>query len=280
MKKNNLAKFMIFALIVSIFSCDADDQAEVLNDRDTAGALVVVNATTNSSILGNPEPGVDLADAEVSITNAYLNMTVKLTSGSLADIANVQIVKSYNGGQESVAAESTTLPLSLVIDNIDDLLAGTGVTESDLRIGGVLALRTKITQTDGNVYYYNNSMGNYNLIVNCSSDLAGNYSNPNMPFVCGVGTDPVVVTQESPGRYLVSSMPTYSFGAGNCISWYMIDTCGTLTYDGGDLEDNNYSGAGGTGIVNADGSFTFTNFLIDAGSGLNYSIETTYTPVP
>lgn len=264
---------MILALVVSIFSCDTDDQSEVLNDRDTAGALVAVSATSNSSILGNPEPGIDLDIAEVEITNAYLNMTVKMVNGNLSNIQKIQVVKSYNGGAEAVAGESTTLPYNLVIDNIDDLLAGTGVVEDDLRIGGVLKLRTKVFTTDGDVYYYNKSMGEYTMVVNCSSDLAGFYSNPLVPAACSPAM--VEVSEVAPGRYWVSSMPQYSFGAGGCIGFFMIDVCGQLTYDGGDLEANNYSGAGGHGEVIATG-FKFTSILAEVG----YEAETTYTKLP
>lgn len=270
MKTKYFTKIMILALMVSVFSCDTDDQAEVLNDADTAGALVSVSATSNSSILGQPEPGVPLDDALVEITNAYLNMTVTSTAGNLNNISKIQIVKSYNGGEEAVAGESTSLPFNLVIDNLTDLLSGTGVVEDDLRIGGVLQLKTKVFTTDGDVYYYNKSMGDYAMVVNCSSDLAGTYSNPKVPAACNPTA--VEVTQVSPGRYWVSSMPTYSFGAGGCIGFYMIDVCGTLTYDGGDLEDNNYSGAGGHGQVTETG-FTFLSILAEAG----YEEETTYT---
>ncbi|MCX7547875.1 hypothetical protein OS188_07910 [Xanthomarina sp. F1114] len=275
MKTKYFTKIMILALMVSIFSCDTDDQAEVLNDANTAGALVSVSATPNSSILGQPEPGVDLDDALVEITNAYLNMTVSSVNGSMDNISKIQIVKSYNGGEEAVAGESTTLPFNLEIDNLTDLLSGTGVVEDDLRIGGVLLLRTKVFTTDGNVYYYSTGMGNYSMVVNCSSNLAGLYYNPAVPAACNAD-NLATVTEVSPGRYFVSSMSDYNFVPDICIGFYMIDVCGVLTYDGGDLEDNGYSGAPGHGIVNADGSFTFTAYL-DAAS---YEGTSTYVPVP
>lgn len=262
-------------LLITACNNDVDEDFDTVAEiHDEAGMLISVSATSNSSILGSPEPGVDLADAEVTITNAYLNMTVRLTDGSLDQIAKVEIVKSFNGSPEVVLGSSTTLPFNLVVDNLDDLLSGTGAVESSLRIGDVLSIRTRVVQTDGDVYYYNSSMGNYSLTINCSSDLAGSYSNPRVPTCTGTTPNNVTVTEVSPGRYLVSSMTQYSWTSGGCIFFYMVDVCGQLTYDGGALEDNGYSGAGGTGVVNSDGSFTFTCFLDATG----YSETTTFTP--
>ena len=262
-------------LLVTGCSNDIEDYDTVAEIHDEAGATVQVSATSNSAILGNPEPGVPLDEAMVTITTAYLDMTVSLSAGNLDTIDRIQIVKSFNGGSEIVLGESTTLPYNLVVDNLEDILAGTGVDESELRIGDIVSIRTKVIQTDGDFYYYNSSMGNYSLTINCASDLAGVYSNPYLPqaVVCNGPTS--TVTEVSPGRYWVSSMTGYSFGAGGCIGFYMLDVCGQLTYDGGDLEDNGYSGEGGFGQVNADGSFTMTLFLNDVG----YSHTSTYTSI-
>lgn len=273
--KNLKNIFLALAAVLSIVACETDaDTVAVVADE--AGLLVNVSATSNSSILGSPEAGVDLEDAIVTVTNAYLDMTVSMTAGTISSLDKIEIVKSFNGGAEVSLGESTTLPYNLVVSNLADLLAGTGVTENDLRIGDILSFRTKVHKTDGSVYYYNSSMGDYSIVINCASDLVGTYTSNFLPACDGGAAGVATVTEVSPGRYWVSSMARYTFNPGKCIGFYMIDVCGVLTYDGGDLEDNNYDGdAGIPGQVNADGSFTFTFQLPAAG----YGPETiTFTP--
>lgn len=172
--KNIKYIFLAMVSLLTVASCetDADTVAAV---KDEAGALIKISASSNSAILGSPESGVDLKDAIVSIATAYLDMTISMTSGSQNDIAKVEVVKSYNGGEEIVLGESATLPYNLVVSSLDDFLAGTGVTADKLRIGDQITFKTKITQKDGDVYYYNSGSGHFNLTVNCSADLSGTY---------------------------------------------------------------------------------------------------------
>lgn len=240
-------------MLITACNNDVDEDFDTVAEiGDEAGMLVTVTATSNSSILGNPEPGVDLADAQVEITNAYLNMTVSLAAGSLDQIEKVQIVKSFNGGTEIVLGETTTLPYNLVIDNLGSLLEGTGVTEDELRIGDVLSFKTKITQTDGDVYYYNSALGNYSLTVNCSSDLAGTYT-----INYSVGPLPHYVTEIGPGLYEIHSMmawPTQTYAV------KFTDTCGVLEL----LNDWQFSNTlSGTGYVDADGNLVWTSVSVE-----------------
>ncbi len=110
----------------------------------------------------------------------------------------------------------------------------------------------------------------------CFSDLAGNYTNALIaPDLCDT-SDPITVVEDEPGRYFVSSMTNYSWTSGGCIGFFIIDNCGTLTYDGGDLEANGYTGDGGAGgEVNADGSFSFECRLNEVG----YAEVSTYVPL-
>ena len=217
--KNLKNIFLAMVGVLAIASCetDADTAAEV---KDEAGFLVQVSATTDSSILGNPEAGVALEDAMVTITNASLDMTVTQMSGTLDDLEKIEIVKSFNGGEEISLAESTTLPYNLVISDLTSLLAGTGVVESDLRIGDVLNIRTKVYKTDGSVYYYNSSMGDYRLVVNCASDLAGTYT-----IAYGSGPGNHYVTELGPGLYEIHSMMGWP---NNTYAVMFTDTCGEL----------------------------------------------------
>ncbi|MDY0780082.1 hypothetical protein [Tenacibaculum sp. IB213877] len=256
--------FLAMVGVLTIASCEtnADTVAEI---KDEAGFLINVSATSNSSILGSPEVGVDLEDATVSITNAYLNMTVSKTGGSLDNLEKIEIVKSFNGGEEIVLGESTTLPYNLVIDNLDDLLSNTGVVESDLRIGDVLSFRTKVTQKDGDVYYYNSSMGNYSLVVNCSSDLAGDYS--------WGSSQPLLTLEEiSPGVYRMPYL-------GNFASSYWIefqDVCGILTITDWQYASSNPITQNEPGYVDEDGNLVFPSLDV-AGVDWYVGLEVRYT---
>ena len=249
--KNLKNIFLAFAALFSIVACetDADTVAEI---ADEAGLLVDVTATSNSSILGSPEAGVPLEDALVTITNAYLDMTVSQTAGTTDQLEKIEIVKSFNGGTEISLAETTSLPYNLVISDLTSLLAGTGVVEADLRIGDVLSFRTKVYKTDGSVYYYNSSMGDYSLVVNCSSDLAGTYA---INYSSGLQNH--IVTELGPGLYEIDSMMGWP-GAGYAVTF--TDTCGELSL----IDEWQYSNPiYAEGYVDNDGNIVWTTSGVD-----------------
>ncbi|MFV9550089.1 hypothetical protein [Algibacter sp. PT7-4] len=256
--KNLRKLFLATAALLAFVACetDADTVAEI---KDEAGLLVSVSATSNSSILGNPAPGVDLEDAEVTVTNAYLNMTVSKTAGSINQLEKIEIVKSFNGGEEISLGESTSLPYTLEVSSLDDLLAGTGVAANALRIGDVLNFRTKVYKTDGSVYYFNSSMGDYSLVINCASDLAGSYT---VNYTSG----PAIynVTEVSPGKYESDQMlgwPTSGY-------WVRFtDTCGVISFDINEWRFSGGNPVSGTGYVDADGNLVWTSVSV-AGTGL------------
>ncbi|PWI30992.1 hypothetical protein DI383_06035 [Flavobacteriaceae bacterium LYZ1037] len=208
MKTKYFTKIMILALLVSVFSCDTDDESEVLNDKDTAGVLISVS-TSSGALLGSPESGVPIEDATVTFTEVGMTFNLLQTSGSMDGVSKLEVVKIYNGDlnqgkTEVTVAETTTLPYTFSLTTIDEFLAGSGVTEDQLRIGDNFVFRVKIHQTDGDVYYYHNPMGRYALTVNCASDLNGIYTVTNS--VCGPGTTnggipPVAITQNSDGTW-------------------------------------------------------------------------------
>ncbi|MFD2543560.1 hypothetical protein ACFSSB_14605 [Lacinutrix gracilariae] len=249
--KNLKNIFLAFAALFSIVACetDADTVAEI---ADEAGLLVDVTATSNSSILGSPEAGVPLEDALVTITNAYLDMTVSQTAGTTDQLEKIEIVKSFNGGTEISLAETTSLPYNLVISDLTSLLSGTGVVEADLRIGDVLSFRTKVYKTDGSVYYYNSSMGDYSLVVNCSSDLAGTYA---INYSSGLQNH--IVTELGPGLYEIDSMMGWP-GAGYAVTF--TDTCGELSL----IDEWQYSNPiYAEGYVDNDGNIVWTTSGVD-----------------
>lgn len=110
------------------------------------------------------------------------------------------------------------------------------------------------------------------ILYICPSDLAGDYSNPDVPNCSG--SDPITVEVVGDGRYKVSSVSNLQWTSGDCIYFYMIDNCGQLTYDSGDLDENGYA-TNGEGVVNPDGSFDFTYRI----PSLGMEFSSTYSPL-
>jgi len=275
MKK--LIKYSSF-LLLTLFLATSCDDTNVGDDEElnyNTGINVVQFTTANVTAPA-------LADGEIK------NYTVKLLAAG-PDLANVSgdALVTFSVDPASTAVEGVnynlgsgsntvtlsdandylgTIPISIITEGIDPPVSKTLILNIE-----------SISGTGDNlVVSGNKAQIIITIAYSCFSDLAGTYTNPAVPQ-CDAVTGPgnITVTEESTGRYLVSSMTGYTFGAGNCISFFMTDICGVLTYDGGDLEANNYSGAGGAGVVNPDGSFTITLKLIEAG----YSETSTYTPL-
>jgi hypothetical protein len=206
MKTKYITKIMLLALIVSIFSCESDEEAEILQNDDQAGVLINIS-NSSGAVLGSPESGVPIEDASVTLTEVMLDFNMSYVSGSMDGVSKFEVVKFYNGDvnqgiPETIVAESTSLPFSFSLNTIDEFLVGTGVTEDELRIGDTFTFRVKIYQTDGDVYYYNNPMGRFSLTVNCASDLTGTYIMTNS--VCASSVS-VQISQNSDGSWLLST---------------------------------------------------------------------------
>lgn len=200
----NLRK-MFFAIVgvLTIVSCgeDIDTVAEI---KDNAGLLVNISQS-KGSFLGSPMAGMEIEEAPVSVSEASLNYVITMTAGDMSNIEKFEIVKFFNGDLEttgeatgSVVAETTTLPYTATIASVDDFLSGTGLSESDLRIGDSFTFRLKVHQKDGDSYYYNGSMGRLTLTLNCSYDLTGTYIMTNS--VCASSVT-VAISQNPDGSW-------------------------------------------------------------------------------
>jgi len=260
MKKMKKVKnlFILLISMITIISCGITDEDTIAVVHDEAGALIRLVTSPSSSILGNPESGIDLKDAIVSVTNASLDLKIELTSGNLDNISKIEVLKSYNGSAEVVLGETTTLPYDLIVDNLNDLISGTNITPVDLRIGDVLKIRVRVTQTDGDVYYYNSS-SEYNLVVNCSSNLAGTYT------VDGTSGRAIYnVIELSPGKYQSDQMlgwPTSGYWVN------FTDTCGILSFNINEWRFSGGNPVSGEGYVDSDGNLVWTSVSV-AGTGL------------
>ncbi|MBC9797637.1 hypothetical protein [Sinomicrobium weinanense] len=178
MKNIKFLIYTILALSITV-SCIDDDNDELTGDAIMGGIMIDIKSDSEGKFLGTPESGVDLEDASVSISEASLHLVINETSGSFDDVEKLEVVKSFNGGEEIPIAETSSLPYTVDLSSIDDFLSGTGIAESDLRIGDQLSLIIKVYKTDGNVLYYTSSIGTFNLTLNCSYDLAGTYTMSN-----------------------------------------------------------------------------------------------------
>ena len=200
----NLRKIFIALVgVLTMASCgeEIDTVAEV---QDTAGLLVSISQSSGA-FLGSPQAGMEISEAPVSISEANLDYVITLTSGDMSNIEKLEIVKFFNGDLEtsgeaaaSTVAETTTLPFTATISSVDEFLAGSGLSESDLRIGDSFTFRLKVHQKDGDVYFYNGSMGRLTLALNCSYDLTGSYTMTNT--VCASSVT-VAISQNPDGSW-------------------------------------------------------------------------------
>ncbi|MDW5287776.1 hypothetical protein [Formosa sp. PL04] len=257
---------------LSITSCGTDEDT-VAPVKAEAGFLVDTSKSTGK-LLGSPESGVPLDEASITFTDAELTMNAFLSRGNVENLEKIEFVKTLilyrpyldeDGeeqietitGEEILVATSTDFstedPFIVQLNGIDELLEGTGVTPDELRIGDVLKVKTKITEKTGEVYYFNSSMGTYDVTINCSSNLAGTY----LVYYSGVGY-PYVVTELSPGLYEMNQMFAWP------TSGYVVkftDTCGELTL----LNDWPFSNTvSGTGYVDtSNGNLVWTSVTVE-----------------
>lgn len=200
----------------SAVSCetDAETVAEISGE---AGAVVTVDYS-DGKILGTVDGSLALADAPVTFTDVSLDFDARLTLGNEAGVLKYELVKSFNGGAEIFISETPALPLNVTYTTIGDYLADTGVVAGDLRIGDVFKFNVKVHKTDGTVLYYNASMGEYKVVVNCSSDLAGDYA-------WGTYQPLLTLDEVGAGRYYMPYLGSFSG-----IYWFEFeDQCGVLT---------------------------------------------------
>jgi len=252
MKKINY----ILSLLVIAFtiSCDSDPD-NLAPAADTGGVILNVDQSSGS-ILGAPAAGVDLADAEVTFATVALDFDARINLGTEAGISKYEIVKTLNGGDEVSITETPSLPFNLVYTNITEYVDGFGIAPTDLRIGDVFTFKVKIHQTDGDVYYYSPGMGQFSVVVNCSSSLAGMYQ-VNVVRDDGASYDHGIqeIVEISPGYY--KTLTTGGWGAGTIApdqGFNFNDTCNTLTVPGQGLCQGYYSNTvGGTDAGGNDG---------------------------
>lgn len=191
-KEIKMKKFIIIPLVVNLLffniSCESEEEAEVLQNRDTAGILIDVSGS--GSVLGSPTKPEDLSNSTVAFSVNSLLMNVEKISGIEDEILKFEIVKQYNGGTEVSVATYDAAPFSLKLGTLDEFLLGSGVNANQLRIGDIFTFTVKVHQKDGDIYTYKGQ--SFNITINCFANLTGAYTVTNS--LCGSGSSGTIPT--------------------------------------------------------------------------------------
>ncbi len=184
-------KYLFFSVIfVSFFSCEVEMENIVTENAAQGG--VTLQLQGGGQIFGAPADGTDLENSTVDFSDVALDLNV-IERFAFGDVVKYELLKSLNGGMESVVAEIADLPLNLSYASIDDFMSGTEVSDSDdLRIGDTFKFRTRITKQNGEQYFIHDGgpdSGTFSISVACAADLSGTYLMTNS--VC---TSEVMVT--------------------------------------------------------------------------------------
>jgi hypothetical protein len=177
---------LTFILLAIFTGCDSEEEAEVLQERDTAGVLIDISGS--GSVLGVPQTPEDLDNSTVDFNVNALEMSVDKISGVESEIEKFEIVKQFNGGEEISMGEFESVPFTFSLSSLDEFTNQIGATADELRIGDIFTFTVKVHQTDGDVYQYSNQ--SFNLTVNCFADLSGSYKVTNSQ--CGEGSSGVI----------------------------------------------------------------------------------------
>ena len=266
MKKLNYLLTMFFALTLLV-GCDTDPDNNA-PARDEAGLVISVD-DSSGKVLGTPMDATDLDNSEIAFNNAdvELDFVSLLSLGNYSQVSNFEIVKTLNNGPEVVVGDVSTLPFNLVYDSIEEYVSGFGISASDLRIGDVFTFKVKLQQTDGDLYYFAPSMGEFSVVVNCASNLAGNYdvtTTRDDGAAVNHGIEPV--EEVSPGYYKTKTTGLWAFGAiAPDQGFNFNDTCSTLTVPPQNLAQGYYS----NGVNPTDDGSVLPNGNLE----INYEIE-------
>jgi hypothetical protein len=254
--------------IVLVSSCDKKE--EPITPLDNSGTIIDTSSSSGK-ILGTPAAGVSLENAAISFSAVELDFHTTLKSGNPNQVTKYELVKSFNGGPEASVEEHTTLPFNVSYSTIDEFIAGLGIAVGDIRIGDVFRFRVRAYKTDGAMYVYGTTISSFAIIVNCSSDLAGNYAvtatrDDGNSWNQGIEA----VVEVSPGYY--KTVTTGGWAAGTIApdqGFNFQDTCNSISVPDQGLAQSYYSNA----VTGRDGSEVLANgdliinYAIGFGSG-------------
>ncbi|EKF54509.1 hypothetical protein I215_12263 [Galbibacter marinus] len=183
MKKINI---LLASLFIASFttSCDKDgEEHPIFENRVIAGVEISIEG--EGAIQGVPLNPEDLANSPVDFTVSTLEMHVdKASVEDESLISNFELVKQFNGGEETSVATYESLPFDVSLTELSQFTEGTGISADDLKIGDIFKFAVKVHHANGKSYIYNNHA--FNVQVNCFADLSGTYTVTNS--YCGAGS--------------------------------------------------------------------------------------------
>ena len=178
MNKIKILSIFFLSLAFAFTSCeDSKDVLDVDYNTNTEGVITTL-AGTSGKLLGNAINPSDLENSEVVLedSNAELDIILSIQPGSFAkNVSKYEIVKMFNGANEVVIAETTSLPYTISYTTVAEFMNGFGLSDSTLRIGDQINFRIKVFTNSGEVYYQGLGSSKYDVTINCASDLAGAY---------------------------------------------------------------------------------------------------------
>lgn len=272
-------KFLILITAVAILGSCGDPEDLMTADATEGGAIVTVDKSSGKAL------GVPLSDGSVSFAEVELSYTVELYTGGY-DVVSYDIVKSLNGGDQVVIANTAKLPFTLEYATIDEFVDGLGVTSDQLVLGDEFTFSTVINLSDGRKLQTRASDGSYNVVVNCSSNLAGSYTMVGLRGDGGTYSYPVTITETGPGQYVSSRSGSWAptgvlatpTGEAPMV-W--TDNCGQLLIPQQDLGDfysnqvyGNDTGEGFHGSVDGNTGVITYFYTIEFSSGNQTYLET------
>lgn len=274
-----LYKLIMFIGVVGIMSSCGDPEDQMTSDALEGGAVIKLTASSSGKALGIPFP-----TGGVGFTDVELSMTPQISIGGF-NVTSYEIVKSFNGGSQVAVASSATLPFTVTYTTIEEYVNGLGVAVTDLELGDVFTFSVIMYLPDGRRIQAAPGDGDIAITVNCSSDLAGDYTMTGLRDDGATYTFPVVITEVSAGNYQSSRSGSWGPGALGTptgeATMIWSDNCGVLSIPDQNLGDwysnmvwGNDIGTGNAGAVDpATGTITYA-YEIEFGSGNRIYTET------
>jgi hypothetical protein len=274
MKYFNNKIFLFVLLLGTLAGCLESDDLMTENAKEGGALLSILG--TEGKLLGVADPETEIVD----FTDNDINFKVQLVLGQYNN-ETFTLVKQFKG-QEVTVEEFSTLPFEYSASTLAEFLSGfNGVTANDLRIGDAIRYVVKINTKNG-VFYSNDAQ--YNVVVNCGSDLAGNYT-MNGLYTRADGSftdDPVGPRNEVVSKVGVNTYGTLftghwthaALGVPSCPLIFTVQ-CGIITIPEQYLCDYYGNRVSGTGYVDEETGDIYFEYQITGGALRTYTF--TYT---
>jgi hypothetical protein len=265
--KNIKLILVLLAISLTSVSCLVDDEVE----NDFSNSPYIVGFPSSQTLQSYFE---DVGPVTVDIP-------VNVLGGNSGLLLSNSLTVSYEVDPSSTAIEGNEFSLS---GTSFDIAANTefGILPLIVNTGGldpdnptVLVLKLTSTTEGGTVSGPNDT---YTItFVGCQSDMAGTYSNPDLPSGAMGITE---FTELAPNTYRIGGLPGIGFGGTDPVYFDFTNVCGDINIISWQIG----SLATSTGSVDENGAVTFDNILLynggDESSGVWFDLgATTYTPL-